>query len=66
MIMSTSLAATPAFSSASVHALAAISAPPSPGSTQRRSSMPERSTIHSWVVSMTFDRSSLVTTRGGT
>ena len=56
----------PAWSRARRVARWAISALPSPGSTQWRSWMPVRWTIHSSVVSMSVVNSWLVTTRSGT
>src|SRR5258706_5628474 len=66
MLGSISLGSSPARGIASVLAFAPISAPPSPGWTQRRCSIPVRSMIHSFDVSIFEASSSLVTTRGGT
>ena len=61
-----SLACIPACVSARRVASAARDEQVVPGSTQRRSLIPVRCMIHSSDVSMSLDRSSLVTTRGGT
>jgi hypothetical protein len=66
MIMSMSVGWRPARSIASRLAFVASDAPSSPGETQRRCSMPVRSTIHSFDVSISLARSSFVTTRSGT
>ena len=59
-------AATSAISSACRVAASARSTPVSPSRTQRRSWIPVRVRIHSSLVSMIRERSSLVTTRSGT
>jgi hypothetical protein len=67
-IMSMSSFSSPAFLMAISAAGTARSEEPTPSSAYRRSSMPVRWRIHSWVVSIPYwvRRSSFVTTRGGT
>src|SRR6185503_8039826 len=66
MIASRSAGVRPAAFSARSVAAWASPAPVSPSRTQRRSWLPVRVRIHSSLVSMSWERSSLVTTRSGT
>jgi hypothetical protein len=65
MIRSTSAGVRPALARAILAASTAKSEQPCSGAARRRSWMPVRSTIQSWLVSTTFDRASLVTTSSG-
>ena len=66
MMQSRSVGLRPARPSASIEASYAMSAPPCPSATQRRSVIPVRVRIHSSDVSIHWVNSSFLTTRSGT